>query len=145
MKLTNPILINITKKKHIACSYGCNILYSDERFSKPVQTYWGKISVYSFIEKVLEEVERCNKVMKNHFLKKLIMSIENKRHFRKGNKCHIFNELYSRKDIRVRDYFQITGEYRDSAYQTCNATFQLTKKICIRLILVKIIKSYIKS
>ena len=56
------------------------------------------------------------------------MSIENKRHFRKGNKCHIFNELYSRKDIRVRDYFQITGEYRDSAYQTCNATFQLTKK-----------------
>ena len=83
--------------------------------------------------------------MKNHFMKKLIMSIENKRHFGKGNKCHIFNELYSGKHIRVRDYFHITGEYRDSAYQTCNASFQLTKKICIRLNLIKIIKSYIKS
>lgn len=53
--------------------------------------------------------------MKNHFMKKLIMSIENKRHFGKGNKCHIFNELYSGKHIRVRDYFHITGEDRDSA------------------------------
>ena len=37
--------------------------------------------------------------MKKHFTKELAVVKENKRHFRRANKCHLCNKSYFEKDI----------------------------------------------
>ena len=45
------------------------------------------------------------------------MSDEDERHFQEANGCHICNQAYANKDIRVRDHCHLTGSYRGSAHQ----------------------------
>ena len=39
------------------------------------------------------------------------------RNFRKANKCNICNNLYAKKDIRVRNHNQVKGKYIGSRHQ----------------------------
>ena len=32
-------------QKHVACSYGCKLVYVDDKFSKPFKSYLGKDAV----------------------------------------------------------------------------------------------------
>ena len=50
-------------------------------------------------------------------------------HFKKADECHICDNGYTDKDVRVRDHCHITGQYRGSAHQDCNLNFRLTEKI----------------
>ena len=50
-------------------------------------------------------------------------------HFKKANECHICDNGYTGKDVRVRDHCHITGQHRGSAHQDCNLNFRLTDKI----------------
>ena len=43
------------------------------------------------------EIKYCKEIMQKHFKKELVMREENQRHFRKADKCHICNKLYSGK------------------------------------------------
>ena len=36
-------------QKHIACSYGYNLVCADDKFSNPFRTYLGKTSVGNFL------------------------------------------------------------------------------------------------
>ena len=42
--------------------------------SKPFKTNLGKDAVYNFINSMIEESKYCNKVMKKHFNKELVMT-----------------------------------------------------------------------
>ena len=53
------------------------------------------------------------------------MTKENEIDFQKATKCHICDQQYSDKDIRVRDHCHITGEFRGSAHQDCNLKLQI--------------------
>ena len=45
--------------------------------------------------------------------------------FQKATKCHICDQQYTDKDIRVKDHCHITGEFRGSAHQDCNLKLRI--------------------
>ena len=113
-------------QKHIDCSYGYKVVCCyDDKFSKSVQIYRGKDAAYKFLEKMLDEVRHCKKIVKKHFNKELIMSKDDENNFKKSTECHICNKKYNEKDIRVRDHCHITGKFRGSAHQECNLQLKI--------------------
>ena len=74
-------------QKHIPCSFAYKVAYIDDRFSKPVDLYRGKNSVNKFIKAIPKENEYCKKMVKKHFSKNLVMSVEDERNFRSSNRC----------------------------------------------------------
>ena len=63
-----------------------------------------------------------------HFKKPLKMTEKDEQHFQEANECHIGNQAYANKDIRVRDHCHITGSYRGSANQYCNLKLRINPK-----------------
>ena len=59
---------------------------------------------------MLQEVKYSKEIMNKHFKKELIMTTENDQNSQMAYECHIFNKLYNKKDIRLRDYCYITSK-----------------------------------
>ncbi|KAL9967825.1 hypothetical protein ACROYT_G026122 [Oculina patagonica] len=113
-------------QKHRDCGYGYKVVCCyDDKYSKPVQIYRGEKAVYKFMEKMLEEVYYCKKVMRKHFNKPLKMTKDDEDAFQKANGCHICDKAYTDDDIRVRDHCHITGKFRGSAHQECNLKLRI--------------------
>ena len=72
-------------KKHIPCSFAYKVVCIGDRFSKPVVIYRRKKAVNKFIEAIVKENNYCKNVMKKHFNKILIMSVEDERFFKSSN------------------------------------------------------------
>ena len=114
-----------TYKKHKDCGHGYEVICCyDDKYTKPVQIYSGENAVYKFVEKMLEEVQWCRKMTKQHFHKP---GKKIQQDFEEADKCHICHKRYSEKNIRVGDHCHITGKYRGSAHQDCNVNFKLAK------------------
>ena len=113
-------------QKHTDCGYGYKVVCCyDDKYSKPVQIHRGENAVHKFMENMLEEVDWCKSIIKKHFNKPLEMTEENEIDFKKATKCHICDQQYTDKDIRVRDHCHITGEFRGSAHQDCNLKLRI--------------------
>ena len=113
-------------QKHTDCGYGYKVVCCyDDKYSKPVQIHRGENAVHKFMENMLEEVDWCKSIIKKHFNKPLKMTEENEIDFQKAIKCHICDQQYTDKDIRVRDHCHITGEFRGSAHQDCNLKLRI--------------------
>ena len=111
---------------HEDCGYGYKVICCyDDKYTKPIQIYRGEKAVYKFMEKMLEEVNYCKEVMRRNFNKPLKMTDNDELSFKLEQKCHICNNKYTDKDIRVRDHCHINGEYRGSAHQECNLKLRL--------------------
>ena len=69
--------ISYTQKyqNHIPCSFAYKVICVDKKFSKDIIVYRGKDAIYKFIEKILEEYDYCNGVIKKYFNKNLIMTV----------------------------------------------------------------------
>ena len=114
---------------HIPCGFGYKVVCIDDKFSKDVVVYRKKDSVNKFIETILHEYEYCKNVLKDHFNKNLIMSMEEEELFQEVNKCWICDKLFELMDEKVRDHCHITGKFRGAVHFSCNANFKITKKI----------------
>ena len=113
-------------QKHTDCGYGYKVVCCyDDKYSKPVQIHRGENAVHKFMENMLEEVDWCKSIIKKHFNKPLEMTEENEIDFKKAIKCHICDQQYTDKDIRVRDHCHITGKFRGSAHQDCNLKLRI--------------------
>ena len=113
-------------QKHTDCGYGYKVVCCyDDKYSKPVQIHRGENAVHKFMENMLEEVNWCKSKMKKHFNKPLKMTKEDEKDFQKAIKCHICDQQYTDKDIRVRDHCHITGKLRGSAHQDCNLKLRI--------------------
>ena len=113
-------------QKHTDCGYGYKVVCCyDDKYSKPVEIHRGENAVHKFMENMLEEVNWCKSIMKKHFNKPLEMTMENEIDFKKAIKCHICDQQYTDKDIRVRDHCHITGKFRGSAHQDCNLKLRI--------------------
>ena len=77
------------------------------------------------MEKMLDEVKYCKKVMRKCFNKPLKMTKEDEVNFQKATECHICNKQFTNDEIRVRDHCHITGKFRGSAHQECNLKLTL--------------------
>ena len=78
-----------TKKyhEHVPCSYAYKVVCIDDRFSKPIVVFRGENAAYEFIKAILKEFEYCKKVMKKHFNKNLIMTVEKEEQFQLSKMC----------------------------------------------------------
>ena len=113
-------------QKHTDCGYGYKVVCCyDDKYTKPIQIYRGENAVYKFMEKMLGEVTYCKDIMKKEFNKPLMMNDNDEISFKLEQKCHICEESYKDKDVRVRDHCHITGKYRGSAHQECNLKLRL--------------------
>ena len=99
--------------------------------SKPFKTNLGKDAVYNFINSMIEESKYCNKVMKKHFNKELVMTKKEIEDFKNSTKCWICDNDYIDTDVKVRDHCHITRKYRGSANWDCNINLKLNHKIPI--------------
>ena len=63
------------------------------------------------MEKMLEQVEYCKAVIKKHFSKPLVMTEVDEQHFKTMDGCHICGEIYTDKDVRIRD-LDAYGHYK---------------------------------
>ena len=113
----------------IPCSYAYIIFCINDKFSKPVVRYRGKNAINRFIETILEEYDYCKKVIKKHFNKNLVMSVEDEEKFQLSNICWICDKLFDVGDNKVKDHYHVTGKYRGSAHWSCNTNLTLTKKV----------------
>ena len=113
-------------QKHTDCGYGYKVVCCyDDKYSKPVQIHRGENAIHKFMENMLEEVNWCKSKMKKHFNKPLKMTKEDEKDFQKAIKCHLCDQQYTDKDIRVRDHCHITGKFRGSAHQDCNLKLRI--------------------
>ena len=90
-----------TKKyhEHVPCSYAYKVICIDDRFSKSTIIYRGKNAAYEFIQAVvLKEYKYCQKIMKGHFNKNLVMTEEEENLFPKSNDCWISKKLIDNDD-----------------------------------------------
>ena len=114
-------------QEHSCCSFGYKVVcHYDDRYTKPLQTYRGEKPIFKFLEKMLEEVEYCKGIVKDHFNKPLAMTEQDIKDFESANKCHICDKTYVGKDVRVRDHCHVTGRFRGSAHQECNLKLQIS-------------------
>ena len=100
---------------HIPCSFAYKFVCVDNRYSKDVVLYRGKIAVSKFIMSILKEYDYCGSVMKKHFNKSLVMTAEEHEEFERSNICWICGKLIDFND-KVRDHCHIFGNYRGPAY-----------------------------
>ena len=47
------------------CSFAYNVIYVDNKFTKPVVNSSGEIAAYGFVNVIIKEYEYCKKVIKN--------------------------------------------------------------------------------
>ena len=135
-------------QKHTACGYGYKVVCSyDDKFSKSVKIYRGEMTIHKFMKDMLDEVEYCQEVVKNHFNKPMKMTDEDKESFEKAEECHICKKPFDKnedgvrnvggknikkvqiKNVKVRDHCHVTGKYRGAAHAICNLNFKLSDKI----------------
>ena len=84
---------------------------------------------------MFQEVKNCQKVIKDHFNKPLVMTTRDECNFINATHCHICNKKYCRNEKPVRDHCHITGKYRGSAHAACNLKLQISaEKIKIPVI-----------
>ena len=135
-------------QKHTACGYGYKVVCCyDDKFSKPIKIYRGKMTIQKFMKDMLVEVEYCQEVVKNHFTKPLKMTEKDEESFQNMKECHICKKPFGMdedgvrnvggknikkvqiKNVKVRDHCHVTGKYRGAAHTICNLNFKLTDKI----------------
>ena len=85
---------------HIPCSFAYKLVCIDDKFSKDVVLYRGKNAVFKFIQSIFNEYSYCKDIMKKHFNKNLIMSLEEPEQFEKAEICWICNKLTENDKIR---------------------------------------------
>ena len=131
-KIDDNSSYSVKTHDHVPCGFVYKVVCIDDRFSKDVVIYRGREDcVNKFIDAILNESEYCKKIMKDHFNKNLIMSIEEEELFQKANKCWICDKLFELVVEKVRDYCHVTGKFRGAAQFSCNANFKTKKKVLV--------------
>ena len=95
--------------KHIACSYGHQLVSADDKLSNPFKTYLDEDTVYNFIYNIIEESKYCSDLIKKHFNKELAMTKEDNENFKNSAKCWICDNDYVDNNAKVRDHCHITN------------------------------------
>ena len=107
-------------QKHVACSYGYELVCTDDKFRKPFKSYLDDNAVYNFIY--------CSDMMKKHFNKEPVMTQNDSEDFENSTKYWICDNDYIENNVK-RDHCHITGKYRGSAHRDCNINVKLNHKI----------------
>ena len=79
----------------------------DNKYSKYIVLFREKNVVLKFIQSIFKEYDYCRSVMKKHFNKNLVMSVEENEEFERSNNCWICDKLIDFND-KFRDHCVIS-------------------------------------
>ena len=105
--------------------------------------YLGKDAVYNFITSIIEESKCCADIIKNRFIKRLVMTKNRKNIFENSTKLSVCDKVHVDGDVKVRCHCHITREYRGSARSGCNIKLKLNHKTPNAFHYIKICHSYL--
>ena len=74
-------------QNHIPCSFAYKVVSFNNKFSKDVVMYRGKNADNEFIKAILKEHDYCRRIMKKHFNKSLVMSVDQEERLQLANSC----------------------------------------------------------
>ena len=97
---------------------------------------------------MFEEVQNCQKIIRENFNKPLQMTEVDEESFRKATHCHICEKKYKVDDEPVRDHCHVTGKYRGSAHGVCNLKLQISaekSKYLLSFITLKVMTAILLS
>ena len=80
---------------------------------------------------MIEESKDCTDFMKKYFKKELMMTKINNEDFKNSTKYWICDNIYVEGDVKVKNQFHITENYRCSAHRDFNINVRLSHKIPI--------------
>ena len=118
-------------QKHVACSYGYELVCVDNKFSKPFKSYFREDAVYNFTDSMIKESKCCSEMMRKPFNKELEMTKKHNEDFKNSSKCLFCDKNYVDVGVKVKDHCQVTGKYRSSVYRDCNINVKSNNKILI--------------
>ena len=72
------------------------------------KSYLGKDAVYNFIISMIEESKCCTGIMKNHFIKRLVMINNMIQIFENSTKLSVCENVHVDDDVKVRCHCHIT-------------------------------------
>ena len=118
---------SIKYQNHEASSYMLYIVPRDPvdiPQKKLCYLYRGKDAAKKCLKTLYEIQLMLTDYMKKRW-KKLKMTKEDKKHYKKSNTCHICDKkiIETPKNKKVRDHNHLTGKYRGPAHQDCNLNF----------------------
>ena len=102
-------------QQHVPNSIAAKVVFNDDRFTLATIIFTGSNCIKEFIEWVFEQQKYSNKIINNHFNKKLKMSKEDEENYQNSEYCWICKEKII-KD-KVRDHCHITGKFRGAAHK----------------------------
>ena len=111
------------------------MLYQYNELQIITQQELKKLTIYNFINNMIEESKYYSKVMKKHLNKELVMTKEDNEDFKNSNKCWICENDYVDNDIKVRDHCHTTG--KGSAQRDCNINLKVNHEITVVFLTLK--------
>ena len=82
-------------QRHTACSFGYKVVcYYDKKYSKDIVIYRGEDSISKFMESTFQELNNCQKIIKENFNKPLKMTKRDEEAFKKATCCIVCLSLY---------------------------------------------------
>lgn len=108
--------------KFEACSYGYQVVCSDERYTKSPVIYRGLNAVQNFLESLHEEELNIKEILQKNC--PMIMTDVDKEHFKKQNQCFLCENYVSPETGKVRDHCHVSRKYRGAACTACNLNFK---------------------
>ena len=95
-----------TKKcqDHVDCSFTYKVVCINDRFTKPIVDYRGKILLENLLKQFLKSTSTAK-----HFNKISIISEEEGHLFQESNSCWICKKLIDNDEEKVRDHCHVTG------------------------------------
>ena len=89
IKRVNINKVGCTKlyQKHVPNSIGAKLLSIDDRFTLATKIFTGSSCGKEFPQWVFEQQKYCNKIINEHFNKKLKMSTENEENYQNLQNC----------------------------------------------------------
>ena len=92
-------------QEHIPNSIGVKLVCIDDGFTLPVINFKGGDCVNTFIKWIFRQQKQINRVIKEHFNKRLTMTTQDEEIYNNSQICWIYNEELNTQ--KVRDHFHI--------------------------------------
>ena len=108
--------------EYIPCSYGCQVVCVDPRFSKPPKIYRDSNASEKFLEALLREESYIKSILETK--QPFNMSVEEEAGFQEASFCYICKRDFGEDDIKVRDHDHLTSAIRGAAHNLCNLQYK---------------------
>lgn len=105
-----------------ACSYGYQVLCTDERYTKPPVIYRGPDASKHLLESLLQEEKYIWDILDK--IEPLKMTKEDEAIFMQSSNCFICDESFTQTTGKVRDHCHVSGKFRGAACSNCNLNYK---------------------